>query len=112
MKKTLVFTVAFAPLLLIHSWADDRMNMVFLLTDDQTTYSMGCYGNEDVQTPHVDSLARDGLSPRPMSSPCRAGHIQVAPAGVQKLTSMRSSSRAIVMKVLSFTFGVASSLSA
>ncbi|MBP84331.1 MAG: acetylglucosamine-6-sulfatase [Verrucomicrobiales bacterium] len=62
MKKTLVFTVAFAPLLLIHSWADDRMNMVFLLTDDQTTYSMGCYGNEDVQTPHMDSLARDGIA--------------------------------------------------
>jgi arylsulfatase A-like enzyme len=62
MKKTLVFTVAFAPLLLIHSWADDRMNMVFLLTDDQTIYSMGCYGNEDVQTPHMDSLARDGIA--------------------------------------------------
>ncbi len=37
-------------------------NIVFLLTDDQCTYSVGCYGNEDVKTPHMDSLARDGIA--------------------------------------------------
>ena len=62
MKKTFIFTVAFASLVLISSRADDRMNLVFLLTDDQTVYSLGCYGNEDVQTPHMDSLARDGIA--------------------------------------------------
>ena len=39
----------------------DRPNVVFLLTDDQCTYSLGCYGNADVRTPHIDALARDGL---------------------------------------------------
>ncbi len=38
-----------------------RPNIVFLLADDQCTYSMGCYGNADVQTPNLDQLAREGL---------------------------------------------------
>jgi arylsulfatase A-like enzyme len=41
--------------------ADKRPNIVFLLADDQTTYSMGCYGNTDVQTPNLDRLASDGM---------------------------------------------------
>lgn len=40
---------------------ETRMNLVFLLTDDQTIYSMGSYGNEDVQTPNLDQLAADGM---------------------------------------------------
>ncbi len=41
--------------------ADQRPNIVFLLADDQCTYSMGCYGTPDVQTPNMDKLARDGM---------------------------------------------------
>lgn len=39
----------------------DRPNIVFLLTDDQCTYSMGCYGTPDVQTPNLDRLAEEGI---------------------------------------------------
>ncbi|MEM6469892.1 MAG: sulfatase [Planctomycetota bacterium] len=39
----------------------DSPNIVFLLADDQCTYSVGCYGNEDVKTPNMDQLARDGI---------------------------------------------------
>jgi len=39
-----------------------RPNLVLLLADDQSTYSMGCYGNRDVRTPHLDRLAREGLT--------------------------------------------------
>jgi len=39
-----------------------RPNIVFLLTDDQASYSLGCYGNRDVRTPHIDRLAEDGIS--------------------------------------------------
>ncbi|NNJ26359.1 sulfatase family protein [Alienimonas chondri] len=42
--------------------AEDRPNVVFLLTDDQSCDSLGCYGNPDVQTPHLDRLARDGVA--------------------------------------------------
>ena len=38
-----------------------RPNVVFLLTDDQTTYSLQCYGNPDVKTRHIDQLASEGL---------------------------------------------------
>ena len=42
--------------------AKHRPNLVFLLTDDQSTFSLGCYGNLDVRTPHIDRLARDGVA--------------------------------------------------
>ena len=42
--------------------AAERPNIVFLLTDDQTCYSLGCYGNPDVKTPNMDALAREGLA--------------------------------------------------
>lgn len=44
------------------SVAAERPNIVFLLADDQCTYSMGCYGTPNVRTPHLDSLARDGMA--------------------------------------------------
>ncbi len=40
--------------------ADDRPNIVFFFTDDQTTSTLGCYGNPIVQTPNIDALARRG----------------------------------------------------
>ena len=39
-----------------------KPNIVFLFSDDQSTYSVGCYGNKDVQTPNMDQLARDGVA--------------------------------------------------
>lgn len=41
---------------------EQRPNIVFLLSDDQTAYSVGSYGNPDVQTPHMDRLASLGVS--------------------------------------------------
>ncbi|MGB0760683.1 MAG: sulfatase family protein, partial [Rubripirellula sp.] len=35
-------------------------NIVFFFTDDQTTSTLGCYGNPVVQTPNIDTLAREG----------------------------------------------------
>ncbi len=40
---------------------DERPNIILLLSDDQTTWSMGCYGVPDVETPQMDRLAQDGL---------------------------------------------------
>jgi arylsulfatase A-like enzyme len=41
--------------------AEDRPNILYLMADDQSTYTLGCYGNADVQTPHIDQLADDGI---------------------------------------------------
>ncbi|VGO18293.1 sulfatase family protein [Pontiella sulfatireligans] len=41
--------------------AQTRPNIIFLMTDDQSIHSMGCYGNGDVQTPNLDRLATDGM---------------------------------------------------
>ena len=41
--------------------ADTRPNIIFLLADDQSTYSVGCYGNQDVKTPQMDRLGADGM---------------------------------------------------
>jgi len=53
----------FATLFLVFSAnAAERPNIVFLLTDDQTCYSLGCYGNDDVSTPNMDALAAEGMA--------------------------------------------------
>lgn len=36
-------------------------NIVFLLADDLGWADLGCYGRDDLATPNIDSLARDGL---------------------------------------------------
>ena len=54
-------------LLCVEQWlppkliAAEKPNIVFFFTDDQTTSTLGCYGNPIVQTPNIDSLARRGV---------------------------------------------------
>ena len=38
-----------------------RPNVVFLLTDDQGSVDINCYGATDLHTPHMDSLAASGV---------------------------------------------------
>ena len=41
--------------------SSERPNIIFLLTDDQTSIATGCYGNTQVQTPNMDKLAEEGV---------------------------------------------------
>ncbi|QDV51195.1 sulfatase-like hydrolase/transferase [Gimesia fumaroli] len=41
-------------------YADERPNIVFFFADDQTTSTIGCYGNQVIQTPNIDALAARG----------------------------------------------------
>jgi arylsulfatase A-like enzyme len=56
----------------------NRTNVVFILTDNQGAWTLGCYGNPDIRTPHIDRLAAEGLrfnralSCNPVCSPTRA----------------------------------------
>ncbi|MEM1443652.1 MAG: sulfatase-like hydrolase/transferase, partial [Verrucomicrobiota bacterium] len=61
MRQLCFFTICFLWSVALPGLAEDQPNFVFLFTDDQTTYSLGCYGNEDVKTPHIDQLAAEGV---------------------------------------------------
>src|SRR6476620_8463530 len=60
------------------SAADRPTNLVFILTDNQGAWTLGCYGNPDIRTPNIDRLASEGmrftraLSCNPVCSPTRA----------------------------------------
>ncbi len=43
-------------------FAEKRPNIIYLMSDDQSSYTLGCYGNEDVKTPNIDRLAADGMA--------------------------------------------------
>ncbi len=53
-------------------------NVVFILTDDQGQWTLGCYGNREIRTPHLDQLAAGGarltraFAATPVCSPSRA----------------------------------------
>lgn len=38
-----------------------KINLVFILTDNQGAWTLGCYGNPDIRTPHIDRLAAEGM---------------------------------------------------
>ena len=54
-------------------------NIIFILVDAQGYYDLGCYGATEVNTPHVDEMARQGTrftdcyAASPICSPSRAG---------------------------------------
>ncbi|WP_298537539.1 sulfatase-like hydrolase/transferase [uncultured Algibacter sp.] len=41
--------------------AQEKPNIIFILTDDQPSGLMGCDGNSIVKTPHIDKLASEGM---------------------------------------------------
>ncbi len=63
---------------LVWSAQPTRTNLIFILTDNQGAWTLGCYGNPDIRTPNIDRLAREGtkftraLSSNPVCSPTRA----------------------------------------
>lgn len=61
--------------------ATEKPNIVFILTDNQGAWHLGCYGNPDFQTPNIDRLAAEGvrftraLANNPVCSPTRATYL-------------------------------------
>jgi len=55
-----------------------RPNIILIFTDNQQAATLGCYGNDEVHTPHLDQMARDGVvfekafCANAFCSPCRA----------------------------------------
>ena len=73
---TLTLTLAFClPALAAQP---ERPNILLIVTDDQGYWDTGATGNPDIDTPNMDSLARDGVQftrfyAAPVCAPTRAG---------------------------------------
>ena len=56
----------------------EQPNLLFILSDDQGAWAMGCAGNEELQTPNLNRLASTGIRfdnffcASPVCSPARA----------------------------------------
>lgn len=56
----------------------DKPNIVCMLSDDQGSWALGCYGNKEISTPHLDRLSSEGIHftnfycTSPVCSPARA----------------------------------------
>ncbi|CAH0121286.1 Ulvan-active sulfatase [Paenibacillus sp. CECT 9249] len=56
----------------------NQPNVVFILSDDQGAWALGCYGNTEIRTPNLDRLAARGVRfgnffcTSPVCSPARA----------------------------------------
>ncbi len=75
MKKTLFFCALATPAAMM---AQERPNILYIMTDQQTATAMSCAGNEDIHTPNMDKLASRGIRFEnaycsfPLSGPSRA----------------------------------------
>src|SRR5690348_1305726 len=74
----LLFSVVASAWVQAQSPRSRPVNLVFILTDNQGAWTLGCYGNPDIRTPNIDRLAAEGvrftraLSSNPVCSPTRA----------------------------------------
>ena len=74
LKSTLLIGATFPAALL----AQERPNIIYIMTDQQSATAMSCAGNADVHTPNMDRLAAHGVRfenaycALPLSGPSRA----------------------------------------
>src|SRR5262249_22919405 len=58
-----------------------KYNLIAIVTDDQSRWSVGAYGNKESITPNMDRLAKEGAKfinafvPTPVCSPSRASYM-------------------------------------
>lgn len=59
----------------------ERPNIVLIMTDNHSPWTLGCYGNREIRTPNIDRLAREGVrftrsfSSNAVCSPTRATYL-------------------------------------
>jgi arylsulfatase A-like enzyme len=74
------FSLSFFSLFIVISgWSEDRPNIIILLADDLGWADLGYQGSEDIRSPHIDKLAKNGIRftdghvSASVCSPSRAG---------------------------------------
>src|SRR5581483_2637243 len=79
--RVLIFALVLATQARVRPASSRPPNVVFILTDNQGAWTLGCYGNPDIRTPNIDKLATEGirftraLSDNPVCSPTRATYL-------------------------------------
>lgn len=79
MPKTLLIAITFALILTAPATAADRPNIIVIVGDDMGYIDIGAQGGTQIPTPHIDSLAKNGVRctsgyvSGPYCSPTRAG---------------------------------------
>lgn len=74
----IVFAIAVVGLAFSVEGASKRPNLVFVFSDQQSWDMLGCYGNSEIITPHLDRFASEGIqfnhciSSSPICTPYRA----------------------------------------
>ena len=58
MKPFLILLILFLTSFAISA---ERKNVVLLISDNQSWFDLGCYGNDVVSTPNIDQLASEGI---------------------------------------------------
>jgi putative membrane-bound dehydrogenase-like protein len=61
LKFLALFSALFPTLVPSASAAPKKPNVVFILTDNHGAWTLGCYGNKDIRTPHIDKMAAEGV---------------------------------------------------
>jgi choline-sulfatase len=61
MKSTLALACLISAFAIDGACAAERPNFLFILTDDQSPYTLSAYGNDVCQTPNIDRIAKEGM---------------------------------------------------
>jgi len=71
--------------------AEDRPNLVLIMTDNHGAWTLGCYGNRDIRTPNIDRLAREGV----LFSRCYSSNAVCSPTRATWLTGLMPSQHGV-----------------
>ena len=91
--------------------AQERPNILYIMTDQQTANAMSCAGNTDLRTPNMDKLAERGIRftnaycSMPLSGPSRSamftgympGEVGLLENGTPMPDSLHSTSLGVLM---------------
>ncbi len=83
MRPTL-FAVVLLLLPITSAEAARPLNLVLILTDNHSPWTLGCYGNRDIRTPNIDRLASEGM----LFELCYASNAVCSPTRATLLTGL------------------------